>query len=1447
MKKISLYLIFLIISFISITCELKDGDPVSPGTGDDEDITISILSPVSGDTLIAASEWEIQWTSNTSSDVKIEFTTNNALSWETIVSSTENDGNFLWKPIPNRVSSQCRIRITTLDTLGISQISNDFFRIAENPQKAVTIVKPNGGEVLIIGDDTVIEWVSSNIRNLRIDYSVDNRTTWYNLTPSYPADSGKYLWESIPDLPSSRCYLRLIDVAADSITDISDAPFTITALQQTLRITSPNGGEVFKINSETDIEWFSSAVVAVKLEYTTNNGVDWFTIADNIESTGFYRWNPIPGNPSTNAKVRITDNSDGFPSDMSDETFSIQPETDLVVTAPSGNEQWRSGSSEVIRWSFDATNSPVKKNADDTVVSEVRNRNSKKKTTIGNNINNLEGVENVKIEYTTNNGSVWYTIVSETPNIGEYLWENIPSHNSSLCRVRISDATDGLPFALSEETFTIYNTTEQAINLINPNGGQEILNTEPYDIIWESTEIEAVSIEYTTNNGVNWATIISSTPSNGKYTWSSIPTVSAANCKIRIKDASDGIPEDVSEKVFSIKEEKNITVASPNGGEKWFSGSSQTISWRANDIALVKIEYTSNGGANWTFLVDSLQNNGTYNWTNIPTLNSALCKIRISEVGNSNVYDMSDAFFSVYESDPETITLTAPNGGEILDAGGSYVINWNALGISNVKLEYSTNNGVSWNVISTSTPSDGSYTWNPIPEISGANCRVRVSDAADGAPSDISDEPFTILPKPTLTLLLPNGGEELLSGSTYFIKWGYQGEGSVKQNNEVISNKKTSLRDINEIMEEVDFITIELSTDNGISWAMVADSVSNNGTYRWDNVPTITSSLCKIKITAVDRDEPYDISDAAFTITNSQQQTITITYPTSGASLSAGESAEITWNSTNVTAVDIAYSTNNGINWTNIVINTPSDGYYLWNQIPNVPSTNCKIRVADSEDGNPQVLNNGFFLIISEPSVSVSAPNGGESLLSGSSFEIEWESENIEDVKIEFTTNNGANWTTIVESTPSIGSFTWQSIPSLNSKLCKIKVSDAENGSPSDISDASFEIYNQVVQTITLLSPVGLEEWEAGTSQTISWNSTNIPNITLEYTTNNGQNWNAIASNYTNTGFYEWSVPDVSSNQCKVRVFDAVDSLPIATSNNPFSIKPTASLTVTQPNGGEEIIAGEPYAIQWNSTGVKNVKIEFTTNNGLFEEDWNQLVASTPSDGEYIASFSVLSNLCKVRISDAENGYPIDESDGTFKVSEAPSITVTSPNGGESWLAGTINEITWVSNNIANVDIEYTLDNGANWKTIVENIQSNGIYNWTIPVGIDFRSDLCKIRISDASDGTPSDQSDEVFSIHPKEKLLRLVTPNGGEEWTQNTTERIEWTSAGINEVRIEYTLDNGEHWIEIIDRTPSYGAYMWTIPDEVSSLCRIRIFDADDATYSDMSDDFFNILDDGQ
>ncbi len=90
-----------------------------------------------------------------------------------------------------------------------------------------------------------------------------------------------------------------------------------------------------------------------------------------------------------------------------------------------------------------------------------------------------------------------------------------------------------------------------------------------------------------------------------------------------------------------------ISVTTPNGGESWTVGTSQSITWTATvTITDVKIELQRSVGGAWETIVASTTNDGTYSWTVAGSATTA-ANIRISKVGDASVNDVSNAIFSI--------------------------------------------------------------------------------------------------------------------------------------------------------------------------------------------------------------------------------------------------------------------------------------------------------------------------------------------------------------------------------------------------------------------------------------------------------------------------------------------------------------------------------------------------------------------------------------------------------------------------------------------------------------------------------------------------------------------------------------------------------------------------------------------------------------------------------
>ncbi len=202
----------------------------------------------------------------------------------------------------------------------------------------------------------------------------------------------------------------------------------------------------------------------------------------------------------------------------------------------------------------------------------------------------------------------------------------------------------------------------------------------------------------------------------------------------------------------------------------------------------------------------------------------------------------------------------------------------------------------------------------------------------------------------------------------------------------------------------------------------------------------------------------------------SNNPVITVSSPNGAENWTVGSTHNILWSSSGtLTTVQIDYSTNNGSSWSSVTSSTDNDGTYSW-VIPNTPSTQCLVRVQDT-DGDPADTSNAKFTISASPSgsITVTSPNGGENWFTGSSHAITWTSTGLSgNVKIQYSINSGSTWLTVSSSTGNSGSYSW-TVPNTPATTCLVKVSGT-GGTPADSSNGVFTISETVGQPVISLN-----------------------------------------------------------------------------------------------------------------------------------------------------------------------------------------------------------------------------------------------------------------------------------------------------------------------------------------------------------------------------------------
>lgn len=258
-------------------------------------------------------------------------------------------------------------------------------------------------------------------------------------------------------------------------------------------------------------------------------------------------------------------------------------------------------------------------------------------------------------------------------------------------------------------------------------------------------------------------------------------------------------------------------------------------------------------------------------------------------------------------------------------------------------------------------------------------------------------------------------------------------------------------------------------------------------------------------------------------------------------------------------------STNYGVGWTNISGNLPDlpvnslvvhpmnrstlyagtdlglffseDGGGIWSKDASFPNT-VVADLAVSSDGYLFAATHGRSMMKASigqvPFVTVTRPNGGETLILDSLETIRWNSGNFSGpVKIELSRDNGSTLQVLFSSAENDGEQTWR-VSGVETATGRIRISSLNVASVSDMSDANFSISQA---SLTVTAPNGNEVWPIGSTQTIRWISSNVPgNVKIELTRNGGFSYEVIYPSIPNVGLKEWSVTSPATTHALVRV-----------------------------------------------------------------------------------------------------------------------------------------------------------------------------------------------------------------------------------------------------------------------------------------------------------------------
>ncbi|MEK7850193.1 MAG: hypothetical protein AAB213_05210, partial [Candidatus Omnitrophota bacterium] len=1119
----------------------------------------------------------------------------------------------------------------------------------------------------------------------------------------------------------------LLDIATP-VGSVSDTDYT--------------GATKWSIAGNGLIEWYYSdgmktgglgtgGVHRIKIEVSVDGGTTWLQVPgataldvdtgtpDNFSS---WTWTNIPASisgtnlltkygtaPKSSVKIKISDIEAGMGTrnfDISNNYFIINPT--LTLNQPPNT--WKIGEQKNITWA---------------------------------STGDLTG-KTLTIALATDGTNFDHTVASGVnATTTSYAW-TIPSSTTSLKNtigttniLKLTYDDDPLPPQTTVVSSSTAFTLKGQIYSVSPTTAVTWLLGEVRSITWSKKGYfgagltdGTVDLYYSSNSGLSYdptpiATGVAAgtDAGGGSYNWTIPNNLATSNptSKIKVVQSNDSsvLGESTAFNMLS-----SVTVDAPLGGEIWRYGESKTVKWTPHgNLGTVVIKYKIGAGA-WNYLTgagptDNLAGGSpevqqSFTWLiGNPLGSGQQVTVRVAKNGaEDTVYD--DANAPIYLKG--TINITEPHLNELVQvtepsANNTKSINWVVNGSisGTAHISLSSDNGATWpTVLTTGTVNitAGTYLWTVAEAHVNVN-KAKVSlDGDTDATNGTSGQSAAFKTVNYLKLDYPNStGLTFNVGDVVFIKW---------------------------TPKPANFGTVDLryDTNSGIGGyiGVIANAVASNNVpggetligYKWTipDVAGIVGDKVRVKVFQTGKEtEVFSAGDFDFTI----KGTLALTGDANGGAVTwlVGQNKSITWNVTGALGtVDILYSTDGGLNYTNtIVTGTPAGsgtGSYLWaipsNVIASDRNTTIKLKVQTADGGTSAVSANNLTI---QAQIVLIQPNGGQTLYVDNpddgtdNYQISWTTYGqVPQVKLYYDNNSGLgadgiggnadDYQGLIAGGAAISNlegYSW-SVPNAIGTKLRVKVASSVSSTNVYVNSASdFTIKGKIILSTPTAADTGANAWKINSatlpsSHLIQWkNCGDLGTVNIYYSDNGGTQYVLVttATGASGNQNYSWQPPATWGTPTarntigvdnKIKITAASDEANVFAESANFELK--GQLSITVPGGGEVYyIGGAQIPIAWEYAGeLGNMDIFFSSDNGT---TFGTALATI--DVAYVQPY----NLAVPNQPTIQGKIKLEQvSDRTYvkSVSPAPfaikgAVNLTDPDGGETWLVSSSHSFTW--------------------------------------------------------------------------------------------------------------------------------------------------------------------------
>ncbi|HTL48547.1 MAG TPA: hypothetical protein VL688_10865 [Verrucomicrobiae bacterium] len=696
--------------------------------------------------------------------------------------------------------------------------------------------EPAEGAVWTVGEKNTVRWKHARtllrggsgedgVHLVNLSLSLDGGADGYRhkIASGLPASADQYPWTLPEEIGGKNPIgLQLKFRLEDKNESVRNTAFSGTfAAKGLLDLTAPDGGETWYAGEQDyKITWkFQGKIGNVALYYDKSGvaGEGAFPEDNKLAvvpagsgGLGFYLWRPDPRMNAREMRIQIRQEGEGGASDISKNSFSVIPRVEIIDPVW-GNETWQAGTDQMIRW---------------------------KTTAI---------LDKVNLSYAKAGTEDWVPLAKEipapTPGEGAFRWK-VPDETAGQdIRFKIAKADDPTIFDTSPDV------GKEAVAVLpwvrfaeEPPAGRLWHVGETLKFSWASGgKTEVFRLAYLRPGNTAWEDIAYVKAGGHAFEWQ-IPDLIGSGLQIRIEDVNAPAVSDVLKTPLEIA--ASLHLKSPAGGENWIRGQAPPeITWdcggSVGNVSLYYLLAQADGSEQEERIAKEVPcTTGKWNWT-LPDKTSKSVRIKIQQEADERVYDISKPL-----AIRPGLTFSEPHAEtQIFYGGRPAEIAWRSSGTVPVYgLSYALQGIPGWipadEHIGGGPEGEYHYSWTVPGSLLGKRVILKIEDVKQPEVSVSTAE--TGIPVESWIELLPmDTARAYRPGESVMLRWS--------------------------AAQDVSFIRLQYSADQGQGWTDLAVLQREAGSYEW-HLPSPGDQALQVRIADLKRPEMQAVSGILRTV-----------------------------------------------------------------------------------------------------------------------------------------------------------------------------------------------------------------------------------------------------------------------------------------------------------------------------------------------------------------------------------------------------------------------------------------------------------------------------------------------------------------------------------------------------------------------------------------------------